>query len=170
LSLSIRLLRGIGAVLVVAGSLAACSKAVAPPKPVPTVIAPTLTASERVNVDARSRSTPVVVRLYQLKSTAAFDAADFFSLFERDQQVLGDTLVAREEWVLQPGQVLKLDPREVEGVKELAVFAAFRDIDRAAWRATVPIVNNRTNEIAVRIEDNRVVLSATLAAEKPAAK
>jgi len=164
------LLRSSCIVLCAVGMLVACTKAVVPVKPVPTVISASLSAAERVNVDARDRSTPVVIRLYLLKSTAVFDAADFFSLFERDQQTLGDTLVAHEEWVLKPGQVLKLDPREVDGVKALGVFAAFREVDRAAWRATVPVVNGRTNEVAVRLEGNRVVLSATLSAVRPATK
>ena len=54
-----------------------------PPKP--TVVSATLIATATVNPDAHKRPSPLVVRVYELKSAAAFDAADFVSLFERDQ-------------------------------------------------------------------------------------
>lgn len=139
--------------------LAACSKAaLAPPKP--TLVGVSLTAAARVNVDARGRPTPVVVRTYVLKNASAFEAADFFSLYERDQQVLGDALIAREEVVLKPGEARTLELREAEGGKVVAVLAAFREVDRAAWRASAPIAANRTNRVQVSLQDNRVAVAA----------
>lgn len=151
--------------------LAACSKAaVAPPKPDPTVVSVSLAAAAKVNVDSRGRPTPVVVRTYVLKNAAAFEAADFFSLFDRDQQVLGDAVISREEVVLKPGETRTLDAREIEGGKVVAVLAAFREVDRAGWRASAPIVANRDNRIAVSLQDNRVSVTATLAPLPPPKK
>lgn len=150
--------------------LSACSKAVVPPKPDPTVVSVTVSAIGRINVDSRARATPVVVRTYVLKNGAAFDSADFFSLFERDQQVLGDAMVAREEIVIQPGERRTLEAREVEGGKVFAVLAAFRDVDRATWRASAPIVANRVNEISVGLNEDRVTVSTRLGAVKAPAK
>lgn len=165
------LLRASALALVSACLLAACSKAaVAPPKPDPTVIGVSLAAETSLNVDGRGRATPVVVRTYVLKNAAAFEAADFFSLFDRDQQVLGDAVIAREEVVLKPGETRVLESREVDGGKVVAVLAAFREVDRAGWRATAPIVANRDNRIAVSLKDNRVTVTATLAPVAPPKK
>lgn len=158
------LLRLSGLIVASVFLLSACSKAVAPPKPDPTVVSVTVNATGRINIDSRARATPVVVRTYLLKNGAAFDSADFFSLFERDQQVLGDALVAREEIVVQPGETRTLEAREVEGAKVFAVLAAFRDVDRATWRASAPIVANRVNEMSVNLQENRVTVSTRLGA------
>ena len=40
-------------------------------------------ASADLNADGRNRAAPVVMRVYQLRSTTAFLAADFFTLFDR---------------------------------------------------------------------------------------
>src|SRR5947207_3053449 len=80
--------------------LAAC----AAPPPKPATIAATLDAHANVNPDARGRPSPVIVRFYELKSLAAFNAADFFSMFDRDKETLGAELVAREEFDLRPGE------------------------------------------------------------------
>lgn len=150
-------------VLMSACVFTACSKIpVAPPKPDPTLVDVGLSAAARVNVDARGRPTPVVVRTYVLKNAAAFEAADFFSLFDRDQQVLGDALVSREEVVLMPGETRTLGVREAEGGRVFAVLAAFREVDRAVWRASAPVVANRTSRISVSLQDNRVTVAATL--------
>ena len=61
-----------------------------------------------VNPDARKRPSPVVLRVYELKSNALFESADFVSLFEKDQAVLGAELVSREEVILQPNDVKEL--------------------------------------------------------------
>lgn len=149
--------------MILACGLAACSKlpvlpVLPQPKPEPTRVSVSLNAAATVNVDARGRSTPVVVRAYVLKNASAFEAADFFSLFERDKQVLGDLVVWREEVALMPGETRKLDVVEAEG-KVVAVFAAFREIDRAVWRASVPVVASQNNQIVVRLQENRIELA-----------
>ena len=133
------------------------------PEPTPTQVSISLSASAQVNVDARGRPTPVVVRTYVLKNASAFEAADFFSLFDRDRQVLGDALLLREELVLKPGEARTLDVMEIEGGKVVAVLVAFREVDRAVWRAIIPVVANRTNRIAANLQDNRVTLVASVA-------
>lgn len=156
---------------VAAAVLAACSKpVVAPPKPEPTVVTPTLAAAPRINIDARGRPTPVVLRVYLLKNASAFEGADFFSLFDREQQVLGDAVLAREEIVLKPGETRTLDARDAEGARVVGVLAAFREVDRAVWRATVPVVPNRGNLVTIRVEDDRISLAATLAPLPPPKK
>ena len=159
------------AIVVVALSmLSACSSPVVPAKPDPTVVTVSLAATNTINVDARNRANPVVVRLYLLKNSAAFDVADFFSLFDKDMEVLGDAVVAHDEIVLKPGETRALDPKVADGAKVIAVLAAFRDVNRAAWRATAPVVANRTNEVTVSLDGTRVAVAARLAAAKTSSK
>ena len=137
--------------------LAAC--AAAPPKP--TVVAATLQASANVNPDARKRASPLVVRIYELKSSAAFDAADFLSLYERDQATLAAEMGAREEFMLRPGDNKPWEKTVGPDVRFIGVIAAFRDIERARWKALVPVKANARNIVTIRADDITITGSAT---------
>lgn len=104
-------------------------------KPAVTPVTLTVVASANVNPDARNRASPILVRVYSLKSTGTFDSADFFSLFEKDQATLGAELVQREEILLKPGDSKLLKMTLAADVKAIAVMGAYRDLERARWRA-----------------------------------
>lgn len=125
-----------GVSLLGGGALMGCAS---PPKPVITPVSLTLVGAADVNPDARGRASPLAVRVFALKTTAPFDGADFFALFEKDQATLGAELVHREEALLRPGdnRVLKFTlPAEA---KALAFMAAYRDLERARWREVRPV-------------------------------
>jgi type VI secretion system protein VasD len=94
----------------------------------------TVIAQADVNPDASGRPSPVVVRVYQLQQDAKFASADFFALFDDEQQALGADLLARDEITLAPGERKEVQV-EVKGeAKFLGAVAAFRDIRNSQWR------------------------------------
>lgn len=93
-----------------------------------------LNAGSEVNPSVRGRASPVMVRIYQLKNNVRFNGADFLSLYEKDKDVLGDELIAREEQILEPGKALELELPASPEMRFVAVFAGFRDVGRAQWR------------------------------------
>lgn len=99
------------------------------------VIDVTIAGDAAMNVDAQGLASPVLLRVYLLKGTTTFQGADFFSLFERDQATLGGDLLAREEMHLRPGQSLSFSRELTADARAIAVFAAFRDLERSRWRA-----------------------------------
>jgi type VI secretion system protein VasD len=148
------------ALLAIAALLSGCSSA-PPPPPKPTQIAATLTASANVNPDLRKRASPVVVRVYELKSSAAFDAADFISLYERDQATLGAEMGSREEFTLRPGDSKPWEKTAGADVRYIGVMAAYRDIEHARWKALIPLKANVRNVIAIKVDEIAVTGSAT---------
>jgi type VI secretion system protein VasD len=145
----------------------ACAKAPPPPSLPPiTIAAPpevktkfamTLAASADSNPDATGRPSPVVVRVFQLKTDAAFKGADFFQLFDDDQKVLGPELISRDEYVLAPSEKKTIDVVVSRDARFVGALAAFRDIRNAQWRGLVPAPRGGFN---VTIERARVVVSA----------
>jgi type VI secretion system protein VasD len=91
-----------------------------------------------VNPDAGGRPSPVVVRVYQLQSDTKFAEADFFALFDTEQQVLGEDLLSREEVTLAPGERKPLHLEVKDGVKFIGAVAAYRDIRNSRWRVLQP--------------------------------
>jgi type VI secretion system protein VasD len=156
----------VSALLLIAAS-SACAKA-PPPAALPpiTIAAPaetktksamTLTASADTNPDATGRPSPVVVRVYQLKTDAAFKGADFFALYDDDQKVLGQELISRDEYVLAPSDRKTIDVAVSRDTRFVGALAAFRDIRNAEWRGLV--VAAPRMGLNVKIERARIVLS-----------
>lgn len=118
----------------------------------PATLSTTVVASAQVNPDARRRPSPVVVRVFELKAPTLFEQADFVSLFEKDQAVLAAEFVSREEFVLRPGDSKPINKPLSPDTKFIGVMAAFRELERARWRAVVPVVANKKNVIELKLD------------------
>lgn len=112
-------------------ALSACASK--PPKPVQTRT--WIMASSDANPDLKGRASPIVVRVFQLKSETEFNGADFFALYEREKETLGSSFLTREEYVLQPGEQRELVVPLARDARYIGAIAAFRDIRTARWRA-----------------------------------
>ncbi|CAE6753437.1 hypothetical protein R69927_02569 [Paraburkholderia domus] len=93
-------------------------------------------AAFNVNPDGQGRPAPILVGLYTLKSTAAFEASDFPSLQDRAKAVLADDLVSFEQIILLPGERKLIQRIADPGVRALGVVAGYRELDRHTWKAT----------------------------------
>ncbi|WP_250455982.1 type VI secretion system lipoprotein TssJ [Caballeronia sp. ATUFL_M2_KS44] len=147
------------AVLLCMLGVAAC-KSPPPPPPAPTIVRISVNALAGVNPDRTGRPSPVVVRVYELKTTAAFDSADFFTLYGKDQATLGGDLNAKNEFLLKPGESRSVEQTVQPGTKFVAVMAAYRDIERSRWRITEPVPPNQTTVMNVRVDAADVTIAA----------
>jgi type VI secretion system protein VasD len=148
------------AVLLAAG----CAKA--PPAPPAMTIAAGANASRRasmtiaaaadVNPDVNGRPSPIVVRIYQLRTDAAFGKAEFFALFDDEQKILGEELISRDEFMVAPGEKRTLDIALAGETRFVAALAAFRDIRNAQWRG---ILETPKGGVTVGIERAGVALT-----------
>ena len=131
----------------------------------PAVLNAKVVASAQVNPDARKRPSPVVVRVFELKSSTLFEQADFVSLFEKEQAVLGPELISREEFVLRPGETKPLTKPLSPDTKFIGVMAAFRELESARWRAVVPVAAGKKNVVSIDL--NEITLQAKRTSPKP---
>ena len=134
-----------GALLLLGG----CARDRTPP---PTTVSVTLAAAADVNPDRNARPSPLMVRVYELRSAGVFENSDFFTLLEQDRAVLGSDQIARWEYQLEPGEELELDTTFQSGSGFVGVVAAYRDIAHARWRAVAPIVPNTNNDMTVVLD------------------
>ena len=134
--------------------------AVAPPPapPKPSVAELSFVIDPNVNPDASGRPSPVVVRIYELKSLSAFNRADFFSLYEKDRELLAADLVNRDELPMVPGGKPQAITTLRSDTRYLGVVAAFRDIEGARWRASTPIFVNQTTRMEIKLDRNEVAI------------
>ena len=142
------------AVAVVASVVAACGGGKTPP-----LMRGTIKVDARANPDARGRPSPVVIRVYELKSLAAFNNADFFALFEKESETLGGDLVGREEFQLDPGETRPYQRQLQPDTKFIGVVAGFRDIEHARWRESAPVPPKRSVNIVLGLERSAVTVA-----------
>jgi len=120
----------------------------------PTRIEANVIAARDVNQDAAGRSLPIIVRVYELKTTGSFLSADFYSLYDQEADTLGGDLLAREELNLRPGEQHLVQREASPEAQYLGVIGAFRDIDRANWRATRPLSPAEINKVEISLGAN----------------
>lgn len=127
----------------------------APPPP-PTTASINLVASSDVNPDASDRPSPILVRIYELRSAGVFQGADFFTVLEQDSAVLGGDQVSRWEYQLEPGQQERLNFTAQPGTGYVGIVAAYRDIEHARWRAVQALEAHQANDLDVRVDRSEV--------------
>ena len=97
--------------------------------------------SATVNPGENGRPLPVVVRLYQLKSDAAFRAASYDRLYEDDKGTLGSDLVGeRFSVTLRPSDQTVHTLEVGADVRFIGIAAFYRQYDNAnvQWKTWIP--------------------------------
>lgn len=124
----------------------------------PPLLRGSIKAEPSVNPDRGGRPSPIVVRVYELKAIAAFNNADFFTLFDKEQESLGGELVGREEYQMQPAETKQYSRQLQPDTKFIGVVGAFRDLDQARWRQTAPVPPKKSATITIGIQSRAVTL------------
>lgn len=121
----------------------------------------TFIAEATINPDDNKNPSPVFVRFYELKSPLAFHKADFIDIYERDQEILGGDLIAKQS--LKP-----LKPNETRterfvlqsGTRYIALYAEFSQYPGSIFKAIFPVTENNVikNKATVKLSGTRIVL------------
>jgi type VI secretion system protein VasD len=127
------------------------------PKPVVSTLQITVEAAADVNPDARRRASPVTVRVYALKTANAFDSADFFAIFEKDQATLGADMVTKEEMLLRPGESKVLNLKLGPDAKTMGYFAAYRDLEKTSWRGKKDLIVGQPANLKIKVLQTRII-------------
>jgi len=123
----------------------------------PTRVVVEIETAADINPSIEGRSAPLMLRIYQLKSYKRFERADFMSLYNDDQNLLGSDLLIMQEIMLKPNdkQTLYFEPEA--NTSTIAFAALFREYDKALWKAAVGVVYQKFNNINVSIAGTRMV-------------
>ena len=110
-----------------------------------------------VNPDRTGRASPIVLRIYELKSDDIFNNADFFALYEEDATIRGDDMNAREEMEIPPDELIEIEKELDMEVRHIGVMAAYRELDNAVWRGSIDTPPDETTYIDITV--GRLTLS-----------
>ena len=113
-----------------------------------------------VNPDHSGRPSPVVVKMYELRGDLAFKQNDFYSLFHEPVKALGNDLVAADELVFVPSEARTVSYDPMPHTRFIGVVAGFRQIERARWRAIIPVNPEEKNTVRIELSDASLILIA----------
>lgn len=91
-----------------------------------------------LNQNEQGQSLPVVLRVYQLTDTKAFEKATSGQLLADDRMLLKADLAGSMEAVLGSGSTVKLSAPMADGVQAVGVVGFFRDQRGATWQLVIP--------------------------------
>jgi len=132
-----------------------------------TTVELTVVGGPSLNPSVQGRASPVVVRIFALAGSKAFETADFAALFEHPGDVLKQDMVTQEEFVLRPGEIQERNSSLLPQVQALGVVAAFRDIEHAVWRLAVPVKPGQRNFLLIDLDQDRVRLDTVDPGPRP---
>ncbi|MDU8497661.1 type VI secretion system lipoprotein TssJ [Pseudomonas syringae] len=104
-----------------------------------------LNADSQLNPDINGRPSPVVLKVLELRRPVNFENMDFFSLYQRTDQSLGQDLVASEEFELRPGERIELKLKLDHGSRYIGVLAAYRNLPETQWRHVITVHSKQQN-------------------------
>ncbi|MCG8393287.1 MAG: type VI secretion system lipoprotein TssJ [Pseudomonadales bacterium] len=105
----------------------------------------------------------VVVRVYQLKDKRRFENASFDELWKQDYQVLGNDLVMKEEFTMDPAYQRHLELPRHDQAEFLAVMAVYRKPENGSWRDVDEMPGNFITRrfdktVQITLEKNLILL------------
>lgn len=139
----------VGLAVGLAFALAGCASG----PPAPAQIAGTIQASSQLNPSASKRPSPLLLRVYELKSAAGFNNADFMSLYQRDQAELAADLLGKEEFVVSPGESKRFAKTLSPETRFLGVLAAYRDLEHSKWRSVVAVQPRQKQQLVIHADE-----------------
>ncbi|PCM43933.1 type VI secretion system lipoprotein TssJ [Marinobacter sp. ANT_B65] len=110
-----------------------------------------------INPDASGRSSPLVVRIYELKSAAKFKDAGFFDIYDDAEALLGEDLLGYAETIIRPARGQVHEMRLHKDTTHIGIVGAFRDIENAEWKLTFAADPRGYENLRISI-DNRAIV------------
>ncbi len=162
-----KVLARIGLLLVAVTVLGCASSSEPKPKEVKKLDI-SLVTQAMLNKNEQGRAAPLLVKVYELKSEAAFEAADFFDLQKNDKNVLQQDLLAKDEFILRPGDTQRIYRNTLPETTVLGFIAEFRDLPRSVWRVSYKllpspeksfyrsVLPNKKAKLRVEYDDNAI--------------
>lgn len=119
-------------------------------------------ASATINPDEKGKASPVFIRMYELTEIGPFEKANFIDLYEKDEEVLGGSLVAKKELARF---IPNLDRKEKfvlnEETRYVALYAEFFRYKDAKYKVIFPVTakNIFSNAVKININANTLTLA-----------
>ena len=106
-------------------------------------------------------SLPVVLRIYQLKDSKAFETATYSQLLAGTGDALKAGILAKAEVTLAPSVTVRLSEPMEDDAQYVGVVAFFRDRANAEWQLVIPKTQwKKADPVSMSVTDNRLEIDS----------
>ena len=85
------------------------------------------------------QAAPILVKVFELKSSGNFETADYFALQDRDRETLAAELVNADQAILRSGEERTFKREAGLDSRAIGVIAGYRKLENARWRLVLPL-------------------------------
>jgi type VI secretion system protein VasD len=113
-----------------------------------------ISAAHYLNPDINGQAAPLVITIYQLKSSYRFKQANYNELSTQDTEILGADLIDKNSMAIRPGEQQNIKQIISPGTGYLGVVAAYRHMNPSHWHDSIAIDNQpgKTTSIHITLE------------------
>ena len=105
----------------------------------PTHYAISVRIDDGVNPDGRGKAAPILVKVFELRSSGAFETADYFALQDRGAETLGTEFVNADQAILRSGEERTFKREAGLDSRVIGIIAGYRKLEAARWRIVLPL-------------------------------
>lgn len=121
----------------------------------------TFVAEKDVNPDDNDVPSPVIIRMYELKSTKLFEKANFIDLYEQDSEVLAKSMISKQALkAVKPNEQIENNFVLNKETQFVGLYVEFLQYENAKYKVTFPI--EQTNVVSsaakVKLTGNRIII------------
>lgn len=143
--------------------LASCAQMKQKPEEQPIKIVGDIRAASNLNPDRTGRPSPVVIRVFQLRSLQQFRNAQFDDIYYRATTTLQPDLVdSAQEMVIRPSERRPYRWDVNKDTRFIGVIAAFHRLSNADWRTFIELPPDQT-DVPLRITLDGLAVSTAIA-------
>ncbi|MCP4321111.1 MAG: type VI secretion system lipoprotein TssJ [Psychromonas sp.] len=119
----------------------------------------TFVVEDNINPDDSKEPSPVIVRMYELKSTKLFENSNFIDLYERDVEVLGKSMITQQSLkAIKPSEARTANFVLSKDTKYIGLYVEFLQYEDAKYKVTIPIAQTNvvSSSAKVQISENTI--------------
>lgn len=100
-----------------------------------------LSSTANLNLNEDNEPLPVMINIYQLSDSKAFEETSFSELWKKDLLTLGDSLLTKKSLTINPASQEQLVFERHPQTRYVGVMAIFRQPKKEAWRSIKPVAD-----------------------------
>ncbi len=109
-------------------------------------------AENNINPDDSKIPSPVIIRMYELHGVKAFEKANFIDLYERDAEILGNSLITQQILkALKPGEQSNTDFVLSKETKFVGLYVEFLEYENAKYKLAIPIEKSYLSDASAKV-------------------